>query len=816
MTRSRLRKLKRLRSAQCSRALMTSVPLAAAMLAASPVGVAQEQGNVVLENVIVTAQKRQENLQDVPLSITALGTEKLEQLHVTDFDDYAKYMPSLSYQGFGPGFARVFFRGVSSGDNGNHSGSQPTVGQYLDEQPITTIQGALDVHIYDIARVEALAGPQGTLYGASSQAGTIRIITNKPDPSKFAAGYDLEGNAVDGEGGYVAEGFVNLPMGDKAAIRLVGWGKRDAGYISNVSGTRTYATAGITIDNPGFAKDDYNDVETYGARAALRVDLNDNWTVTPTVMAQEQKANGSFAYDPSVGDLKVFRVRPEQSKDTWAQAALTVEGKIGNLDLVYAGSYLKRDVDTESDYSDYSFFYDSLYEYVLYNDAGDIIDPSQYIQGKDRYKRQSHELRVSSPSDWPVRFVTGLFYQRQQHGIEQRYKVDDLMADYEVTGWTDTIWLTEQERVDRDYAFFGEVSFDITDKLTATAGARVFRADNSLEGFYGYSENYSSSGTSGETRCSQLAGDAQFDRSSWVPYTSVGTAPCKNLDKTIEEEDYTPKLNLTYRFNDDRMVYVTWSKGFRPGGVNRRGDFPPYDADFLTNYEIGWKTTWANNRVRFNGALFLLDWDDFQYSFTGENGLTNVTNAGGARIKGVEADIEWAASERLLISGGLSLLDAKLTEDFCQELNSETGQPLPSDACLPDPEAPIPLSPFAPEGTRLPVVPDYKANLTARYSFEAGSYDAYLQGSFVYQDETNPSLLAGENEVIGTNGAYGLADFSAGFGKNSFNIGVFVHNAFDERADIARFVQCRADVCSRPYIITNQPRTIGVKFGQKF
>ena len=206
---------------------------------ASPQTMAQNTEGV-LEQVIVTAQKRQEDLQDVPLSITALGTQKLEEMHVADFDDYAKLLPSLSYASFGPGFARVFFRGVSSGDNGNHSGPLPSVGMYLDEQPITTIQGALDVHIYDIARVEALAGPQGTLYGASSEAGTIRIITNKPDTTRFEAGYDLEGSMLDGEAGYVAEGFVNLPIGDKAAIRLVGWGKHDAGYITNVAQPRTY------------------------------------------------------------------------------------------------------------------------------------------------------------------------------------------------------------------------------------------------------------------------------------------------------------------------------------------------------------------------------------------------------------------------------------------------------------------------------------------------------------------------------------------------------------------------------------------------
>ena len=223
-------------------------PLAAVLAVASPQALAQQSDTAVLESIIVTAQKRQENLQDVPLSITALGTAKLEELHVTDFDDYAKFLPSLSYTTGGPGFSRVYFRGVSSGDNGNHSGSLPSVGIYLDEQPITTIQGALDVHIYDIARVEALAGPQGTLYGASSQSGTIRIITNKPDTQKFSAGYDIEGNMLDGETGYVAEGFANLPVGSNAAIRLVGWSNTMPATSITCARDRFYPTAGVTIN----------------------------------------------------------------------------------------------------------------------------------------------------------------------------------------------------------------------------------------------------------------------------------------------------------------------------------------------------------------------------------------------------------------------------------------------------------------------------------------------------------------------------------------------------------------------------------------
>src|SRR5690242_17530161 len=184
-----------------------------------------------IEVVVVTAEKRAEDLQSAPLAIQALPTAKLEQLHIADFGDYAQYLPSVTYTvggagagNGGPGFANVSMRGVTSGNDGNHSGSLPTVGIYLDEQPITTIGGALDVHIYDIARVESLSGPQGTLYGASSEAGTIRIITNKPDPSAFSAAYDASVTAVQhGDIGYGAEGFVNMPIDDNIAVRIVGW-----------------------------------------------------------------------------------------------------------------------------------------------------------------------------------------------------------------------------------------------------------------------------------------------------------------------------------------------------------------------------------------------------------------------------------------------------------------------------------------------------------------------------------------------------------------------------------------------------------------
>jgi outer membrane receptor protein involved in Fe transport len=760
-----------------------------------------------VEEIIVTSQKRAENLQDVPLSNTAFANAQLEELRVQSFDDYAKFLPSLTYQSGGPGFSRVFFRGVSSGDNGNHSGPQPTVGQYLDEQPITTIQGSLDIHLYDIERVEALAGPQGTLYGASSQAGTIRIITNKPRIGEFEASYDLEGNLTGDQPGYVAEGMVNLPLNDKMAVRLVAWSQHEGGFVSNVFRTRTYPNAGITIDNASLTKRDYNDVDTYGGRASLRIELTDSWTVTPTVMGQLTRGHGGFSYDPSIGKREQARFSPERSRDGWLQAALTVEGKIANLDVTYAGSYLTRDDYTVSDYSDYSYFYDVVYSSTFTDSTGSFaIDPTQFIHGKDLYRRQAHEIRVATPQENRLRFIGGFFFQRQQHGIHQRYMIDDLsLTDYEVTGWSDTVWLTEQKRVDRDYALFGEASLDILDNLTFTGGIRLFRTRNSLKGYFGLNDDWSGSGNSGETLCSFQAGDPRFDTTHWKPFHGpVGTAPCTNLDTVVKQDDYTPKVNLTYRFDDDRMVYFTWSKGFRPGGVNRNSQFPPYKADFLTNYEVGFKTSWFDNVLRLNGAWFWEKWDDFQFSFLGPNGLTIVTNAGKARIWGIETALDLAPTEGLLISGGVSILDGKLEQDFCRDLTITLA------ACRGTDE-------FAAKGTTLPIVPDYKINLTGRYSFNLGELGAYVQTSLVFQGATRSALLPAEQRVFGgQNAAYQLVDVSAGLENDKFHVELYVDNVGDETVQIGRATQCDFTICTRPAITIGSPRIVGIRFGQKF
>ena len=747
---------------------------------------AQTTADAQLEELVVTAQKRSENLQDVPVAVTALSTQRLDQLQVSDMNDFIKFLPNVTINTSAPGFAKIYMRGIASGENGNHSGPLPSVGIYLDEQPVTTITGPLDVHIYDIARVEVLAGPQGTLYGASSQAGTIRIITNKPSTSGFEAGYDLEVNSVaHGDIGYGVEGFVNQPLGDRAAIRLVAWALHDAGFVDNVPGTLTYPIGvppdnlgPVTINNNSLVEDDFNETDTYGARVALKIDLDDNWSITPSLNMQRTEADGTFSYDPGKGHLKVSRFRPDTSDDKWYQAAATIEGKVANLDVVYAGAYMQRWQDGQTDYSDYAYFYDTLYGYGAYwtDDAGRPTDITQYIQSKDYFTKQSHEFRVSTPAENRFRVTAGLFYQRQTHNIQQRYKIDRLNAATEVTGWPDTIWLTKQLRVDRDYAAFADAGFDLTDKLTINAGIRFFKAKNGLEGFFGYGSGYSS--RTGEAAC-------------FGPPIVRGS-PCTNLDRVTKDTGETYRVNAQYKFDDDKMVYATYSTGYRPGGVNRRGG-DPYEPDYLKNLEFGWKTMWLENRLRWNGAAFRGKWDDYQFSFLGQNGLTIIANGGKAKILGVESDLNWLVADGLTLSAAASYIDAELDEDY---RNTPTGPVL------------------APKGQSLPVTPKFKYNVGARYEWNIGDMDAHVMGTLVHSGSAFPDLRSADRLIVGKVPSYTVVDLTAGLTNGSWRVEAFAKNLFDENYQVDRGVACT--VCTRVFVDPGRPRIVGLRFGQTF
>lgn len=779
-------------------ALFGSALLTSTMLAGTP-ALAQTAGSTTLETVTVTAEKTgAEDVQKVPMSIQVLDGQALDELHATDFSDFARYLPGVTYtaggqgSGGGPGSATVTMRGITNANDGNHSGPLPTVGVYLDEQPITTIGGTLDVPTYDIARVEALEGPQGTLYGASSEAGTLRIITNKPDPTGFAADYQIGGNTVAHGGmGYTLEGMVNLPISDHAAIRLVGWDEHDAGFIDNVHGTRTYPTTGITIDNASAVKNNYNTVDKLGARAELGIDLDDTWTATVMLMGQSERSNGVFGYDPSVGTLKVQHYFPEYNKDHWYQAALTIEGKIGNLDVTYSGGFMDRHIASSADYTDYTYWYDALDHYYFTDNSGNAVDSSQYILAKDHFQKYSNELRISSPKEWRLRFVAGLFQERQTHDILQDYIVNDLGSNYWVPGWTDTVWLTDQVRVDRDIAAFGEVSYDILPDLTLLAGVRVFQADNSLKGYFGLSAALS--GSTGVAGC-------------FGPPDIPG-APCTNLDQRMRETGETHKVNLTWHINDQDLVYFTYSTGFRPGGVNRRGTFPPYKSDQLDNYEVGWKTSWMGDSLRWNGAAYWENWNDFQYAYLGQNSFTQIMNGGQAEVQGIESTVSWLVTDGLTINAAGAYNYARSTSVFCSNLD---GSGHPTTAC--DPTQDI----NAPAGQSLPSVPRFKGNLTGRYEFSVEDFKAHVQGALVVQTDSWPDLR-NLRYLMGKMPGFGTFDFTMGISRDNWTLELSIQNVFDERGQLYRYAECTTQVCGyEPYEIVTPPRTIGLTFGQKF
>jgi iron complex outermembrane receptor protein len=798
-----------------SMALLGSVVAATIVVPAH----AQEGDNTVLEEVIVSAQKRDQNLQDVAVSLQVLDTKQLEDLNVRAFEDFIAFLPTVSYtaQGGpgGPGFGQVYMRGIASGGDGNHSTSMPSVGYYLDEQPVTTINQVLDIYMYDIARVETLAGPQGTLYGQGSQSGTIRIITNKPEIGVSTGGYDLELNTVkSGDVGYNASGFWNIPIGEKTAIRLVAWYENTGGYIDQVPTTMFFpGPQSNEVDNSDFDGKNQNEVTKAGMRALLKVDLNDNWSVTPGFMFQNSDHDGYWEHNPEFfGDLETGRLWPASGKDDWYQASLTLNGSIGDVDMVYAGAYLDRDQDYQYDYSDYTEYwayyltnpdyYDAPGYCVYYNDAGDCAVGTQYVDAKNDFTRQSHELRFQSSADQRFRWVGGLFYQKQKHSFDLQYTVPDSAVLNSVVEGGNVVWQTKQVREDRDKAIFGEITYDFTEKFSGTFGARYFDYNNSLYGFNGFLRH-----------CTGQYIDGDFveipaDEGGEIQYPCFDT---RVLDDVAKGNDWAFKGNLEYRIDNEKMIYVTYSEGFRAGGVNRARveGIPKYEPDFVTNYEFGWKTTLAGGSVRFNGAIYLLDWDDFQFGFLDftVSNLTIVQNVGNARTKGVEWDLTWAANENNTLSFAGSYNDAKLQTDYWRTQDAENeGEPANS-----------------PKGTPMPYVPKWQLTGIWRSNFHYGSLPGFFQAAVSYTGKRWNDLDTLNVPARQEMDAYTLVNVSTGIDKNNWTLSFFINNLFDERAEIdiedpgyGGLSNLQRPPGHKWTTVTNRPRFFGVRFSQRF
>lgn len=809
-------------------------PLACALLSTTAIVMplaahAQSDGAPAAEetsggDIIVTAQRRSESLQKVPLSINVLGEAKLKEQNVASFDDYAKILPSVSFQSFGPSQSQIFFRGVSSGGDGLHIGPLPTSSMYIDDIPVTTIGGTVDFHVYDIARVEALAGPQGTLFGASSLSGVLRLITNKPDPSKFSASVDGEVNKYSkGDFGGSMEGYVNIPLNESMALRMSGFYEKLGGYIDNIPGSRTFTlddgppvedtpanasdpgntATSKTVTNAGLVKDNYNDVETYGGRAALGIDLDGNWSMTPSIIYQHQKSHGGFLYDPKKGYLKVTDYLPSSNKDEWYQAALTITGKLSDWDVTYSAGYFGRKVDNRPDYSYYSVAYDTYtytsngfryHGYATYypdpNHPGEFLDPTQNAILKDKYTKFTQELRVASPTDKPFRLTAGAFMQIQ---------TDEIFADYNMKGFgsvVDPIWLpqfadgsdtmfrTRIRRKDQDYAVFAQAEYDIVPNVTLIAGGRAFMAHNTIFGF---------SGTATAKNC--LISTPSTDPA----------VPCFNVNKAFDQSGAIYKAGIKYQMTPDVMVYATLSRGYRPGGNNRRPGVDPFTSDTLDNYEVGWKTRFGP--ITFNGAAFYEKWKNLQFGLVplGQNGVTNTYNAGDARIYGIEGDISTRLGGLTLSAAG-TYVDAKLSTDFCQV------DPVTKNIVCAAGEAPA-----AAKGTRLPIMPKFKGNATARYEVPVGSAKAYAQGTVSHQGGTRSFLTDADFAAVGPTKGFTTVDFSLGMNWDHYRVSVFLENAFNSKGTLSLNTVCATQICgqySRAY--PTKPQFFGIKVGYDY
>jgi len=773
----------------------SSMMIGALLLASNP-AMAQDQ---VLEEIIVTAQKREQNLQDIPMSVQVLGTQQLEELNIKNFTDYVQYMPSVSFQAFGPGQTLIYMRGVADGGDGNFSGTSPSVAIYLDEQPVTAIGRNLDIHAYDIARVEAIPGPQGTLYGANSQAGTLRIITNQPDPSQSSSGFDLGINTVSGgDIGYSAEGFANIPIGERTALRLVGWYVEDGGWIDIVEGSQTFSYSGITVNNTGnadpnlnTAEKDHNTLTNTGARAALGIDLNENWTVTASIIAQKQESDGLFADQPDPGGPgqgKVLRFFQDDYKDDWTQLGLTIKGDLGFAELTFAGSYLDREIDYNIDYTtyaEYSIYVEPYYTcYDYYNPDAGCVDPRIQYENDSTLERSTAEIRLQSSNDTRLDWIVGFFHTEDEHAYFNQWLIPTLHEgsaipfSRNIDDTPNLYFATNQVRNTEETALFGEMTWHFSDRLSGLIGARWFETKDELEGFVG-----------------------TVYTSCWDPVdgntVGNGTATSPNCGGGLKSknDDVTFKLNLSYEFSDDFMGYVTYSEGYRPGGINRDGSavVPQlYEPDYIKNYEIGWKSMLADGRVRFNGAAYIMDWKDLQLTrFDIENfgsflGLT--ANTDGADVIGIEGQVDWMINDAWRLTFGASYNKAELDGDFFVGTT--------------DPE------PAAPDGTDLPFTPDLKYTISTRYDFSMGNSDSYFRAAWNWTDNSWNDLFVDDRV---SQASYGILNAGIGMSLGGGNLELYGDNLTDENAELTRYNRA-----GDTRITANRPLTIGLRYWQRF
>ena len=426
-------------------------------LALNPAIAQEKTAKAQIETIQITATKRTESIQDVPVSVSALNGEALEVLGIESFSDYVEFLPNVIFQGTGPGQNEIYIRGAATSQTNIAVSSvqalQPSVAFYLDEQPVSMQGRNLDVYAADMERVEVLPGPQGTLFGASSQSGTVRMISKKPDHSGFAAGLDVNiGSTKGGEMSNSVEAFMNFTPTDELALRVVAYNDKQGGWIDNIlnkPGEGGYTGSAVVIDrisggvlsdpqntpvvppkNDSLVEDDTNDAIYAGVRFGMSYLINEDWSLLVQHTAQSLETEGVFAYDPNLeGESSVNRFIPEDNDDEFGLTTWTLEGRLDKLEVVYTGGYLDREISSTIDYTGYTngglfaaYYVCNHYEAATPADER-CVDPTKYYKEQTDTSRVTHELRFNTDADNAWRVTAGIFYDDQELATVGKFQI---------------------------------------------------------------------------------------------------------------------------------------------------------------------------------------------------------------------------------------------------------------------------------------------------------------------------------------------------------------------------------------------------------
>jgi iron complex outermembrane recepter protein len=828
-----------------------------------------------IQEIIVTAQRRTENAQNVPITIQALTAETLTQLNVTTFEDYLKYVPNLTAAGTGPGQNSIFMRGLSTSTGGiQGSGavaSFPNVAVYLDEQSGQVPGRNLDIYAADLERVEILEGPQGTLFGAGAQAGVVRYITNKPKldvtEGNVNAGY---ATTAGGDPSTNGDATINLPLiADTLAVRAVIYDESRGGYINNIPGTFTRAATDEytsiyfghvpansgPINNNSEVGNDINPVTYKGMRVSGLYKINEDWNALLVQSYQNMEADGVFwqeEYDGTGQALPARSVQlynPTYDKDQFENTALTISGRLDELKVIYTGGYLDRKVDQQADYTNYSRGrYASYYQCnnpgypfktvggvitPTAGSAGYCYSPSAFWTDHERTTHQSHELRLSTPDDWRIRGIGGLFYEKYAiheqtnwfYGTSPNF-VPVAPPAGATTNNPDVRPLGDAffNDITRGYtqkAIFGSADIDLIPRtLTLTLGTRYYDTNNFEVG--------SNVGSFGCEIYGPYNGDVPTSPCT-IPETNGNNLNVKNLNDTYK--GFRSRANLTWHIDSDAMVYYTWSQGFRPGGFNRAqaviaptsplyGIFSPplaYAPDYLTNNELGFKTEWLDHRLQVNGAIYREDWTNTQIQILdpGVTGNLNfTTNGPNYRVNGQELSVVARPINALTITASASHNKSAVVKTLGL-VNPTTGAPIDIE------------NPFGALRSPLANSPEFQGSIRTRYEVPFNDYRAFAQigaTTQTYTYSTTDQLsktLASPTATGGPGGprvgidfknpGFSTFDAAAGVAKDQWTTQLYVDNLTNKLAwTYSQYNEyVKADTIIRP-------RTAGWRFSYKF